>query len=323
MAFPPKQRLAALAFADTILQQYHSDRPDQRGHALAYANAVHGRPVAEDDRDVFIAAYMGALRDGDADQASVYAEVDWALYGDTDHARITELLLLHTADAAFPLYLALLTRRQVTGVLERAAEIGQLRARIVSITGEPLTGIAPLTGLVRQIAMDTGERAFAVHHTKEAYVDAYVAYVTTRGYNTHGNGGLFALLDWTLRRGTVADLTALLMDEDVDDEELRMYITLMSKAQTQSVLDGLSVMVAGQASAARRRLHARISEILIARAMASSVAGPAPRHALPARYQRQTQLAQLCAIAANLAPAQLATQLRRILADVEADIPRQ
>ena len=129
----------------------------------------------------------------------------------------------------------------------------------------------------------------------EIYNEVYCAHLVDAGVDADV-ANRYAIIDETLRRG-IANLTLELRQSDT--EELRGFLDILTGDQIRKVL----------ADCARKpdnlKLATRIEAIL---APAST------------RFARQAQIARLCSVAADLSPRALVVELKRLLADAEADL---
>ena len=103
-----------------------------------------------------------------------------------------------------------------------------------------------------------------------------------------------------------------------DGDALRGYLSILTGNQIRMVLRGCATVTRLQRGPdpGKVALSQRISAILEAPAAAAAAAAAAPP-----RFARQAQIAQLCSVAADLSPHALVVELKRLLADAEADLP--
>ena len=149
------------------------------------------------------------------------------------------------------------------------------------------------------------------------YREAYITFLLRKNISREV-ATRYAHVDFRMRNSDIDGLIGELKAKDGD--ALRGYLSILTGNQIRMVLRGCAAVTRLQRGPdpGKVALSQRIAAILEAPAAAPAAAAAA---AAPPRFARQAQIAQLCSVAADLSPQALVVELKRLLADAEADLP--
>ena len=150
------------------------------------------------------------------------------------------------------------------------------------------------------------------------YREAYITFLLRKNISREV-ATRYAHVDFRMRNSDIDGLIGELKAKDGD--ALRGYLSILTGNQIRMVLRGCAAVTRLQRGPdpGKVALSQRIAAILEAPAAAAPAAAAAV--AAPPRFTRQAQIAQLCSVAADLSPHALVVELKRLLADAEADLP--
>ena len=181
---------------------------------------------------------------------------------------------------------------------------------------------------VRKEACDIADAALRVLAYKgdedaerDAYTEAYIDFVANK-YVDLQSARRYASIDYAARNDSASDLTDELKSKD--KTELRACLAIMTSNQIREVVEecGRAHLFSrgpnGLSDPVKVKLSQRIASILAEQAADAAVSSASTRQP---RFVRQAQIARLCSVAADLSPHALVVELKRLLADAEADLP--